>query len=87
MATHEPWQIDKRIPVALVLALLTQAAAAVIWAARVDARIAVVESHVEATKDDPTRITRLESAGSEVSRRLGRIEDKLDRVLEHGGTR
>jgi Tfp pilus assembly protein PilO len=87
--TRDPWQIDRKISVAILVGLLAQGAGIVWWASSAEARLgqieARVDNHVRETRDDPARIVRLEATGPEVARRLGRIEDKLDRLLEHGG--
>lgn len=37
-----PWHLDKRVPLALIIAIITQTAGIVWWAAQSDARIAAV---------------------------------------------
>lgn len=44
--TEEPntWRIDKRIPVSVILTLLVQTAAVIIWAMTLQTRIALLEA-------------------------------------------
>jgi hypothetical protein len=84
MSEHEPvpdpasgdWHIDKRIPVALIVALLIQAAAAVWWAAGVQARVAVLEQKVITSAEDRERLVRIETTVAGIDQRLVRMEDR-----------
>jgi len=38
-ATSEPWHLDKRVPVALIFAILAQTSAAIWWASSLSARV------------------------------------------------
>lgn len=70
------WRIDKRIPVALIVALLIQAAAAVWWAASADARLSVLEQKVVTSAEDRERLARIEATVTGIDQRLVRMEDR-----------
>ncbi len=83
------WHLDKRVPVALILAIMVQTIGAVWWAAslsaRVDAlerdwaRFAAVAARLRVQEDRQTRAdVRLQSLYD----RLERIDRKLDMLLE-----
>lgn len=78
----EHWHLDKKVPLALIIGLLTQTAAMVWWTSKLDSRVLRLEEliAVQATAND--RVVRLESAKDDVARRLDRIEIKLDRLIE-----
>ena len=84
------WHLDKRIPVAIITAIALQTFGAVWWAASLSARVDVLESRwtqfegalarLRIQENNSTRLnTRLESLYT----RLDRIEQKLDKLLEH----
>jgi uncharacterized coiled-coil protein SlyX len=63
---HETWSFDKKIPVALVLAILAQCAAFIVWGARLDSRVQSLENRFAEQQAQlqqanlPDRITRME---------------------------
>lgn len=44
MAVEEPWHLDKRVPVALILTLLAQFGFGVWWVSQADSRMAAAEA-------------------------------------------
>lgn len=83
----EPWHLDKKVPIALIIAIMVQTGGALWWTSKLDSRIETVERHVADTKDDAARLVRLEAFRDNLGNRLDRIEAKLDRLVEHGGGR
>lgn len=69
----EHWALDKRIPLALILAIGIQTAGAIWWAATINSRVGVLEERLDAMTDQRDRIIRVETI-------LERIETKLDRI-------
>lgn len=89
----EPWHLDRKVPIALILTIIVQTSAIVWWAATTDSRLGeverktlAVERKIDAQVDDPVRLARLEGARDEGARRLEKIEIKLDRLLELWGS-
>lgn len=80
----EPWHLDKKVPIALIVTILFQTGAALWWASKLDSRLGVVERHATEVADHPARIVRLEAFRDDLGHRLDRIEAKLDRLVEHG---
>jgi hypothetical protein len=98
-ATHEAehWTIDRRIPLALIFALVAQAVAAVWYVSGLEGRVkAAGDAVAELARSDIAQDTRLgviddrttrievdyNTTKVEVSRRLSGIESKLDRIIE-----
>lgn len=97
--THEAeqWTIDRRIPLALIFALVAQAVAAVWYVSGLEGRVkAAGDAVAELARSDIAQDTRLgviddrttrievdyNTTKVEVSRRLSGIESKLDRIIE-----
>ena len=78
-SAREPWHFDKRIPIALIAALLLQTAGMVAWAARLDTRVGHLESQTGAGRGDRDRLTRLEVKLDALSESMARVERPLDR--------
>lgn len=70
------WHIDKRIPVALLIALLLQAAGIIWWAAGINARVAVLESSLLTSRENGERLVRIEATVDGINQRLVRMEDR-----------
>lgn len=83
--------------IGMALALVTQAGAIIWWAAKVDSRVLAVEGHITTLQSADgaslaerrvaaDRLSRVETeftaSKNEVNRRLDRIEQKIDRILE-----
>lgn len=69
------FHVDKRIPVALIVAMLAQTAGVVWWAATLQA------AQAQAQREDQRaelRLDRVEAAGDDVKTRVIRIEEKLE---------
>jgi cell division protein FtsB len=62
------WRMDKRIPIAIVLSLFLQFAAAIVWGAKLDARVVSLEQ---------------QGAGSiGFGEKLARIDERLNAVQQ-----
>lgn len=81
-ASPETWVLDKRIPIALVVALFVQSLGAVWWAATMSARMTAFETTVLAMSDQASRIVKLEAQGEATGKTLERVETKVDKILE-----
>ena len=68
----------KRIPPAVVAALIVQTAAALIWAGAASARIAALETGVGSQAEVAERLARLEEQGVATRQAVERIERRLE---------
>ena len=64
----QSWHVDRRVPIALITAIMIQSGGAIWWAATTTGRLSAIETLVN----------------SSMNNRLNRIEDKLDRLIENG---
>jgi len=80
MTNSGQWHLDKRIPVALVFALLVQTAAGVWFAAKIDARVQFLEQTMNARADTRDRIVRVETQMISIRDLLARIDRKLEKI-------
>ena len=71
----EGWHLDKKVPLALVAAIVGQTLAAVWFASAMHSRVGVLEERVSAMADQRDRIIRMETI-------LDRIEKKIDRAAQ-----
>lgn len=86
MTPPEPWHLDKRIPIAIIFALLTQTAGAVWWAS-------AMSSNVDALRQADARLERTaeqlrsDAISNEARLRVvetgaGRMEAKLESISD-----
>lgn len=54
------WHIDRKVPVAVVLALMVQTGGFIWWGAKADARLDAVERKIELSSPQGDRLTRVE---------------------------
>lgn len=78
------WVKDNLAVVALIVGILAQTAGLGWWMSSIDSRVSSLEKSNQAQAAFPERIKALETTGGDVSRRLDRIESKIDRILESG---
>lgn len=81
----ESWRLERKIPLALVVALIVQTGAVLLWSGRAAARIDALEVRVEAQAPVAERLARLEAQGEAARAALERIERRLD--AEAAGSR
>jgi hypothetical protein len=62
------WRIDKRIPIAVLITIILQIGAVLVWAAELDARVGIVERQIGDTS---------------INEKFGRLEERLDSVKQH----
>jgi hypothetical protein len=72
--TTEPWHLDKRIPIALIVTIALQTAMAVWWAAAITTRQGYLEGRL-ALHDAQIEAMRASATTSAVA--LGRIEESV----------
>lgn len=83
---HDPasgaWHWDKRIPVAIVGAILIQTFGMGYWAANLSSRITTLEEAGRISSGQDARIVRVETQVQSIQRTLDRIDTKLDRIIQ-----
>lgn len=72
MSSRTGWQIDRKIPLALVITLLVQTGSVVWWASSTNARLNSVEERLALTAPQGDRLTRVEV----------KVESALDGISE-----
>lgn len=73
------WHLDKRVPIALIVTLVFQAAAGLWWASGVNNRVLHLEQISGKNTGYNGRIIRVEERLKSVLSTVDRIEKKLDR--------
>ena len=73
------WQIDRHIPIAVILTLMFQTAGVVWWAATLEQRLNRVAQWQEKNDATRDRLTTIESQMDGIKESLERIEKKLDK--------
>ena len=72
--TEQQWHLDKRVPIALILAIAIQSGGAIWWASSIQGRVSGNEASI-------TRIDRVVEAQRDASQlqaiQLGRIEEQI----------
>ncbi|PCJ69193.1 MAG: hypothetical protein COA62_11200 [Rhodobiaceae bacterium] len=81
LETGSRWHLDRRVPLALIMAILIQTAGALTWAGAATERINQLERQVTDDGDLGERTARLEEHSVFMRAALERIERKLDRVI------
>ncbi len=81
MKLDSHWHLDKRVPVAIIIALLMQTAGALVWAGAASERLSTLEGSTQPLAQMSERTARLEEQVIYMRATLDRIEDKLDRSM------
>lgn len=79
---REQWHLDKRVPIALVLAIMVQTGGAIWWAASMQGRVTATEQSLSRL-DARTNVTRVSQQTQAVQ--LGRIEEQIDGLRDDMG--
>jgi len=86
------WHLEKRVSVALIIAIVTQTLGIVWWAATLSARVDGIQGRIAEMTGYASRLARLEERQLAVTGRLDRIEElqrridaKIDRLLMNRG--
>ncbi len=81
LGEHTGWRIDRHVPVALVITILLQTGAALLWSGAAAERLSALELRSGRTDEVVERTARLEEQSNAMRASLVRIEEKLDRVV------
>ena len=84
---HPGWHLDKRVPLALIIALVIQTIGAFWWAATIQERVNNFEVFRANTFARGERVTRLEANQNNIAKTVNRIETKIDRLNERNKDR
>ncbi len=76
------WHLDRRVPLAIIFAIVTQTGAALLWAGAANERLAHLEMQMDMFNRMTERTTRLEVQVNYMRASLDRIERKLDRTID-----
>lgn len=81
------WHLNKEVPISIILALVLQTVSGIWFISKLDSRVgSLEESRKTATSEQRERDEKQDSAvalvAAETQRRLDRIEEKLDRLIE-----
>lgn len=76
------WHLDKKVPIALILAMLVQTATIVWWASAITARVGTLEAKAVRGDAQVADIAALKVQLQALDARTARIEDKVDRLIE-----
>lgn len=93
--TKEPWHLDRKVPIALILTILMQTAAAVWFAAALHSRVGVLERDLERERvlngRQDTAIRSIENGAARLDEKLDgilsvveRMDRRLERIIEGG---
>lgn len=73
------WATDRRVPLAVIVTILMQSAAALLWAGAANERLGTLETRTERIGELVERTARLEEQAKAANAALGRIEERLGR--------
>ncbi len=93
VGAREPWHLDRRIPVALILVILLQTVGVVWWAASTSARVDAVEKSIvfnqisnrrnwDKLNEDGDKVANTAERVAAMEATLGHVARQLDRILD-----
>lgn len=74
----EGWHLDKKVPIALIAAILIQTAGALVWAGAASQRLDMLEASVAALKDTNRKLSVVET-------HIGYMREAIDDIKENVG--
>ena len=81
---NDNFRLERRVPMAVIVTLVAQTGAGLMWAGAAEQRLGDVERRIEGQTGAPERLARVEEQTLAMRAQLQRIEEKLDRVGERG---
>ncbi len=76
------WQIDKRVPIALVATMLIQVAAALIWATQLNARVDTLEVQAVSSADFGEKLARIDERVQAMKQDTDYIKRSLGKFIK-----
>ena len=71
-------EIEKKVTISLIMAILIQTGGALVWAGAAAERISNVETELDDRKSVSERLVRVEAQLEDVRAQLGRIERRME---------
>ena len=72
------WHLDRKVPIALILALTVNIVVGIWWASKLDSRVASIEKWTEGRSDIDARLAVIEEQQRAIQKVVERIETRLD---------
>jgi hypothetical protein len=79
------WHLDRRVPIAFILAILAQTAGGVWWAGSIDSRVAAMQRWIDDNRRLDTRLAVVEVGQNRLKEDLGEVKDLLRRIDDRLG--
>lgn len=76
------WRIDKRVPVAVILAIFIHIFGILIWASQLDARVDNMEKHVVGESAFNEKFARIEERLEHVKEDVSFIKNDMEKISE-----
>ena len=71
------WHLDKRVNLSIIIAIVAQTAALLIWGTRLDSRVENLEKRFVAVEPQAERIIRLEAKVDAIDKSIGEVKTIL----------
>jgi hypothetical protein len=82
MKIDNAWRLDKRVPVAVIVAMLLQLAGILIWATQLDARVSSMEQQMVGSPALGEKFARLEERLEYMKQDVQYIKHQLERLAD-----
>lgn len=79
MRSDTSWHLDKKVPIALILAIIMQTGGIVWWGATASERLNALERKADAAASQPERLARVETKLESVQEGIAEIKSILRR--------
>lgn len=71
------WHVDRKVPIAVIIALMMQTGGFIWWGAKADERLSALERKVESSAPQGDRLTRVEVNLESIKESLTEIKSRL----------
>ena len=72
------WHLDRKVPIALILALTVNIVVGIWWASKLDSRVGSIEKWIESNGRIDARLAVIEEQQKVIQKVVERIETRLD---------
>ena len=80
--TEREWHLDKRVPIALILAILVQTATVIWWARGLDARVSALEEGKGATASQSNQLNNIATDVAVLKSQMGDIKIAVEKLTD-----